>query len=64
MTAKPKPTTKELIIWAIPALAGLIFTVFALIVHQGVEWGFGATLFGFLYFLIRYGSRNIETPDQ
>lgn len=59
-----KPTKKEMIIWAIPAVAGLIFTLLALIVHQGVEWGLGATLFGILYFIIRYGGRTIETPDQ
>ncbi|MAK60692.1 MAG: hypothetical protein CMK09_06910 [Ponticaulis sp.] len=59
-----KPSSRELFIWAVPAFAGLVFTVFALIVHQGVEWGLGFTLFGLLYFLIRYGGRNIETPDQ
>lgn len=64
MSSKPKPTTKEMIIWAIPAVAGLIFTIFALIIHKGVEWGLGTMLFGFLYFMIRYGGRTIETPDQ
>lgn len=64
MSSKPKPTKKEMIIWAIPAVAGLIFTLLALIVHQGVEWGLGAMLFGMLYFIIRYGGRTVDTPDQ
>ena len=61
---KEKPTTTQMIIWAIPALAGLIFTIVALLLQVGVEWGLGATLFGILYFIIRYGSQAIETPDQ
>ena len=61
---KPAPTPTQLIIWAIPAVAGLIFTLVALVLHQGVEWGLGGLLFGVLYFIIRYGSQTIETPDQ
>mgnify|MGYP001435975075 FL=1 len=53
-----------MMIWAIPAIAGLLFTIMALIIHNGVEWGLGVTLFGILYFLIRYGNQTIETPDQ
>ena len=39
-------------------------TLAALVMHRGVEWGLGAMLFGILYFLIRYGSHTIDTPDQ
>ena len=62
--AKPKPTRTQLIIWAIPMAAALIFTVIALILHRGVEFGLGGALFGFLYFMIRFGSHSIETPPQ
>ena len=61
---RPKPTMKQMMIWAIPAIVGLLFTIMALIIHNGVEWGLGVTLFGILYFLIRYGNQTIETPDQ
>lgn len=61
---RPRPTRAQIIIWATPALAGLIFTIAALIVHHGVEWGLGGLLFGILYFIIRYSAQTIETPDQ
>ena len=61
---RPKPTRTEILLWAVPTLVALVFTIIALVVHQGVEWGLGAMLFGILYFLIRYGNRVIETPDQ
>lgn len=53
-----------MILWAIPAVAGILFTIVALVLHKGVEWGLGGTLFGFLYFLLRYGAYGVETPDQ
>ncbi|OUX97793.1 hypothetical protein [Ponticaulis sp.] len=61
---KPKPTQTQMILWAIPAVAGILFTIVALVLHKGVEWGLGGTLFGFLYFLLRYGAYGVETPDQ
>lgn len=64
MPQKEKPRPMELILWAIPALSGVVFAILALIIGQGVEWGLGVALFGVLYFLIRYGSRTIETPSQ
>lgn len=64
VAAKEKPKPMELVLWAIPALSGLIFALIALIIGRGVEWGLGVALFGVLYFLIRYGSRTIETPPQ
>ena len=61
---KARPTPREMILWAIPTLCALAFTLLALLLHRGVEWGLGAILFGLLYFIIRYGGRTIETPDQ
>jgi hypothetical protein len=61
---RPRPTRAQIIIWTIPVLAGLIFTILALIIHNGVEWGLGGLLFGILYFIIRYSMQTIETPDQ
>ncbi|MAP94345.1 MAG: hypothetical protein CMK07_05280 [Ponticaulis sp.] len=61
---KPKPTPTELIIWSIPAIAAVIFTLVTLVLGVGLPWGLGAILFGVLYFIIRYGNRYIETPDQ
>ncbi len=59
-----KPTPTQLIIWLIPAFAALIFTIFTLVIHKGVEFGLGALLAGGLYFLIRYGSHTQDTPPQ
>ena len=64
MSSKQKPTPPQLILWSVPALAGLIFLIIALILHRGAEIGFGAVLFGVLYFAIRYGMHTQETPPQ
>ena len=59
-----KPTKAQLITWLIPASAALLFTIFTLIIHKGVEIGLGALLAGVLYFAIRYGAHTQNTPPQ
>lgn len=61
---KPKPTPIQLIVWAIPMIASLLFTGLTLVIHRGAELGFGALLASFLYFMIRYGSYTQDTPSQ
>lgn len=65
MTDQPKkPTIFMLILWAVPAIASLIFLIAALILHRGAEIGFGALLASILYFAVRYGMHTQDTPPQ